>query len=170
MFQIFSMTIFLYLINYPITIAITLNSNYFLFYFIFYCIFSITLIPLLLFSPNNHHAVVQVQESFSLFAQSFHPVTPNPRAVSPLSMNLSLFCLLGEFVQDFTWMKSWYLSFSGWLISLNIVYSRSIHAVARVKFASFAWPSSIPLCKCPIVTFSTQLLMNTLAASMSWWL
>ena len=37
----------------------------------------------------------------------------------------------------------WYLSFSGWLISLSIIFSRSIHAVT--KFSSFSLPSSIPL-------------------------
>ena len=62
----------------------------------------------------------------------------------------------------------WCLSFSAWLISLNIMFSRSIHAVTKVKFPSFLWPSSIPWCKCPIVVLSTHLLMDPWAASVSW--
>ena len=30
----------------------------------------------------------------------------------------------------------------------------------RVKFSSFLWPCSIPLCKCPIVVLSTHLLID----------
>ena len=46
----------------------------------------------------------------------------------------------------------WYLSFSDWLISLSIMFSRSIHAT-QGKIFFFVWPGSIPLCKCPIVVF-----------------
>ena len=63
----------------------------------------------------------------------------------------------------------WFLSFSDWLISLSIMFSRSIHAVAKGKISSFLWLSSIPLCKCPIVVSSTHLLMGTWAVSISWW-
>ena len=38
----------------------------------------------------------------------------------------------------------------------------------KVNFFSFLCPSSIPLCKCPIVVLSTHLLMGTWAASISW--
>ena len=31
----------------------------------------------------------------------------------------------------------WYFSFSYWLISVSIMFSRPIHAVTRVKFSSF---------------------------------
>ena len=43
----------------------------------------------------------------------------------------------------------WYLSFSVWLISLNIIPSRSTHVVVNYKFLFFYfWMSSIPLCMC----------------------
>ena len=42
----------------------------------------------------------------------------------------------------------WYLSFSDYLISLSIMFSRSIHAVAKGEISFFLWLSSIPLCKC----------------------
>ena len=61
----------------------------------------------------------------------------------------------------------WYLSFPDWHISLSIVFSRSIHAVTKGK-TFFLWPSSIPLCKCPIVVLSTHLLVDAWAASISW--
>ena len=51
----------------------------------------------------------------------------------------------------------WSLSFSDWLISLNILFSRSIQVVAKGKFfLIFLWPHSIPLCKCPIVILPTH--------------
>ena len=45
----------------------------------------------------------------------------------------------------------WFFSFSDGLISLSIMFSRSIHTVARGKIFSFLWLSSIPLYKCPIL-------------------
>ena len=48
--------------------------------------------------------------------------------------------------------------FSDWLISLSIIFSKSIHAVTKVKFSSFLWPNSIPLCKYPIAGFFFQFL------------
>ena len=54
-----------------------------------------------LYSPNpcNHHAVVHVHESFSYFAQSLHILTPPPElSTCSLSMILSLFCLLVQFI------------------------------------------------------------------------
>ena len=52
------------------------------------------------------------------------------------------------------------LSFSDWLISLSIMFSRSIHTAPKGKFSYFLWPRSIPLCKCPILVLSTHLLMD----------
>ena len=43
----------------------------------------------------------------------------------------------------------WYLSFSVWLISINIIPSRSTHVVVNYKFLFFYfWMRSIPLCMC----------------------
>ena len=36
----------------------------------------------------------------------------------------------------------WYLSFSDWLISPSIMFSRSIHTVAKDKISSFLWPNA----------------------------
>ena len=47
----------------------------------------------------------------------------------------------------------WSLSFSDWLISLSVMFSRSMHAVAKDKIFFFLWPSRIPLCKCPVIVF-----------------
>ena len=49
------------------------------------------------------------------------------------SMSLVIFCLLFSFV-DYVPVKGeiiWYLSLTTWLISLSIMLSRSIHAVAK---------------------------------------
>ena len=45
----------------------------------------------------------------------------------------------------------WNFSFSDWFISLSIMFSRPIHAVANGKTFFFLQLGSIPLCKCPIV-------------------
>ena len=65
----------------------------------------------------------------------------------------------------------WCLFFSVWLIFFSIMFSVSIHTVTTGKiFFFFLWPSNIPLYKWPIVALSTHLLMDTWAASISWWL
>ena len=61
---------------------------------------------------------------------------------------------------------TWYLSFSDWLISLNIMFSKSIHAVAKGKIFCFLFFFNsqvvfIPLGKCPIVVLSIHLLIDT---------
>ena len=67
------------------------------------------------------------------------PIDPSPH--SPLaivtmfliSMSLVIFCLLFSFV-DYVPVKGeiiWYLSLTTWLISLSIMLSSSIHAVAK---------------------------------------
>ena len=54
-------------------------------------------------------------------------------------MSLFLFCLLVQFVHQIPHMSEiiWYLFFSDWLLSLSIMFSRSIHAVAKGKIFSF---------------------------------
>ena len=58
-------------------------------------------------------------------------------------------------------------AFSDWLISLSIMFSRSIHSVSKGNIFFIFMPSSIPLCKCPIVVLFTHLLMDSWAASIS---
>ena len=64
----------------------------------------------------------------------------------------------------------WYLFFPVWLISLSIMLSRSIHAVARVGAPSFFLLCSIPLGKCTIIFWSTHLLIGTYDASETWFM
>ena len=96
------------------------------------------------------------------------PPPPNsapPQLLSSCSpsMSLTLFCLLVQFVHHISHVCeiTWYLSFSDWLISLSIMFSRSIYAVTNGKIFFFLGQSSSPLCKCPIVVLSTHLLMDT---------
>ena len=66
------------------------------------------------------------------------PLSPphSPLAIVTLfliSMSLVMFCLLFSFV-DYVPVKGeiiWYLSLTAWLISLSIMFSSSIHAVAK---------------------------------------
>ena len=117
--------------------------------------------------PQNHHTVVHVHEFFFLFTQSFHPLIsslppPEPSACS-LSVSLSPFSLLAQFVHYMPHMSEiiWHLSSTDCLISLSIMFSRSIHTVTKGKtFFFFLLPSSILMCKCPIV-FSIPLPMDT---------
>ena len=67
---------------------------------------------------------------------SSHCPTPAHLAIVRLfltSMSLVIFCLLFSFV-DYVPVKGeiiWYFSFTAWLISLSIMLSSSIHAVAK---------------------------------------
>ena len=116
---------------------------FYLFYFGFYifcilfnlhCIFSplpfSSLIPP---SPQQSPHSVHVRESFSFLLSPYTPY-PHPQLsyCSP-SMNLSPFFLLFLFVHYIPHISEimWYLSFSDWLISLSIMFSRSIHTVAK---------------------------------------
>ena len=66
-----------------------------------------------------------------------------------ISVLLVTFCLLVCFVDQIPIIGEiiWYLSFTDWLISLSMMLSRSIHAVAKVGTPSFFLLCSIPLCK-----------------------
>ena len=73
----------------------------------------------------------------------FHSVLP-PSALTAVtlfsvSMSLFLFCLSVYFVHQIPHTEKiiWYLSCSDWLISLSIIVSRSIHAVAKGKISFF---------------------------------
>ena len=140
-------------------------------YLIFIVFFPVPFSPRIPSSPPQSPHCVHVHQSFFLFAQSFHPQPPSPLAVicAP-SVGLSPFSLLAQFVHWIPHVSEiiWRLSLSDWLISLSIMFSMSIHTVAKGKIFFFFWPNSIPLCKCPIVVVSTHLLMETWAASLSW--
>ena len=76
--------------------------------------------------PHNPHTVVHVHESFFLFNRSLHPLNHPPPELSACSLpkSTSLFCVLVSFVHQSK--IRWYLSFSGCLISLSIMFSRYI--------------------------------------------
>ena len=106
-----------------------------------------------------------------LYSSSCKPLSPLSPPHSPLvivrlfltSVSLVIFCLLFSFV-DYVPVKGeiiWYLSLIVWLISLSIMLSSSIHAVAKGISSSFSLLRRIPLCKCTIVFRSTHLLMGT---------
>ena len=76
-----------------------------------------------------------------LYSSAYRPLSPLPPPHSPLaivtlfliSMSLVIFCLLFSFV-DYVPGKGeiiWYLSLTTWLISLSIMLSSSIHAIAK---------------------------------------
>ena len=93
----------------------------------------------------------------------FSPLSPphSPLAIVTLfliSMCLVIFPLFFSFV-DYVPVKGeiiWYLSLTFWLISLSIMLSSSIHAVAKGISSFFSLLRIIPLCKCIIVFWSTQ--------------
>ena len=55
----------------------------------------------------------------------------------------------------------WYFSFPDWLNSFSMIFSRSIHAVAKCKDFFFLLLLSIPLHKCTTGFLSTHLLRDT---------
>ena len=116
---------------------------------IFYC-YSITVVCL--FSPSLHPTPAEPTSlphlhpspSFCacvLYSSSWKPLSPLSSPHSPLavvrlfltSMSLVIFCLLFSLV-DYVPVKGeiiWYLSLTAWLISLSIMLSSTIHAVAK---------------------------------------
>ena len=62
-------------------------------------------------------------------------------------MSLSVFYLLVQFVNLIPYMSEiiWYLSFADWLISHSIMFSRSIHTVAKGKIFFFFFKDFIYL-------------------------
>ena len=77
---------------------------------------------------------------FTLFPLLCPPLSPLVTVLLFLiSMSLVIFCLLDCFV-DYVPVKGeiiWYLSLTTWLISLSIMLSRSIHAVAKGRSSFF---------------------------------
>ena len=116
----------------------------------FYC-YSITVVCL--FSPSLHPTPAEPTSSIPrlhpppwfcscvLYSSSWKPLSPLSPPHSPLaivrlfltSMSLVRFCLLFSSV-DYVPVKGeiiWYLSLTAWLISLSIMLSSSIHAIAE---------------------------------------
>ena len=150
----------------------------FSFFLNFYC-YSITVVCL--FSPSLHPTPAEPTSlphlhplpwfcPCVLYSSSRNPLSLLSPPHSPLvivrlfltSMSLVIFCLLFSSV-DYVPVKGeiiWYLSLTIGLISLSIMLSSSIHAVAK-GISSFFLLCRIPLCECTIVFWSTHLLMGT---------
>ena len=89
---------------------------------------------------GNHHTVVVSMRFFFLIPLPFSPspTTPYPlTAVRQFSIYESVSILLVYFVHKIPHMSEIirYLPFSIWLISLSIILSRFIHAVAKGKIS-----------------------------------
>ena len=88
----------------------------------------------------SHHTAVMSKCPFPFF---LIPPPPNPHppklSACPLSMGLSLFCFLVQFVHLMPHMNEviWYLSFSECPVSLCIMFSRSTHTVTNSKIVFF---------------------------------
>ena len=102
-----------------------------------FILFYLLLIPL---PSGKYHTVVCVYEGFFFLwlILSLSSLRPQSSFTLTISMSLFLFCLLGFFVH---WIPDiseiiQYLFFSGRLISLSIILSRSTHVVAK-RFPSF---------------------------------
>ena len=130
-------------------IALFIFFFFFLLFFNFYC-YSITAVCL--FSPSLHPTPAKPPPSPTLTIpprfcpcvlhnSSYNPLFPlspphsplAPARLFPPSMPLVVFCLLFSFV-DYVPVKGdiiWYLSLTAWLISLSIMLSSFIHAVAK---------------------------------------
>ena len=132
---------------------------YFLFFkiiLIFYC-YSITVVCL--FSPSLHPNPAKPPSLLHLhppprfcpcvlYSSSCNPLFPLSPPPSPLpivrlfltSMSLVIFCFLFFYSIYYVPVKGeiiWYLSLTIWLISLSIMLSSSIHAVAKVYLHFF---------------------------------
>ena len=147
-----------------------LKSNFILF-FVFIVFFPLPFSSLIPIPPT---VTILLSMSTSPFSFLLRPPTPYPPPALRCHPALYLwvcFYFACQFSSlDSTYMSEiiWYLSFSDWLISLGIIFSRSIHTVTKVKLSSFLHLSRIPFCKCPIVVLSTHLLMAAWAASIAW--
>ena len=126
-----------------------LHINLELFFFNFYC-YSITVVciffPSLHPTPANPTSLPHLHPPpwfcpCVLYSSSCNPLSPLSPPHSALaivrlfliSMSLVIFCLPFSFV-DYVPVKgeiTWYLSLATWLISLSIMLSSSIHAVAK---------------------------------------
>ena len=145
-----------------------LNYFYSLLYF-----FPLPFSPLIAPAITTLLSVSMSPFAFLLNSFMMRPLSPS-LAVILLSIYASVPIFLRSSVSSLDSTYEWnhiIVSFSDWLISLSIMFSRSIHTVAKGKILFFfLCPKSIPLCKCPIVDLSTHLLMDIWAASICWWL
>ena len=129
-------------------------ASFFLIYFFNFCFifyfYSVTIVCI--FSPSLHSTPASPTSLTHLYpppcfcpcvlySNSYRPLSPLSPPHSPvaivtmflISMSLVTSCLLFSFV-DYVPVKGeiiWYLSLTAWLISLSIMLSSSIHAIAK---------------------------------------
>ena len=94
------------------------------------------------YTPLPSAITTPVSMSISPFSFLLNPFTPYPLPVAVIyfpSTSLFLFCLLVQIFHQIPHRSEiiWYLSFSDWLISLSIMFSRSIYIVAKDKIFVF---------------------------------
>ena len=126
--------------------------------------------------PTQNHLPTPPQPSpfcpCLLYSSSCNPLSSLSPPHSPMSivrlfltsMSMVMFCFLFFFFSIYyvpvKGEITWYFSFTTWHISLNIMFSSSIHAVVK-GMSSFFLLRSIPLCKCTTAFSSTHRLMGT---------
>ena len=135
--------LFIYVFNFSFFVYVTFiffNFNFYCYSITVVCLFSPSLHP----TPTEHPSLPPPPPWFCpcvLYSSSCNPLSPLSPPNSPLaivrllltSMTLVIFYLLFSFV-DYVPVKGeiiWYLSLTAWLISLSIMLSSSIHAVAK---------------------------------------
>ena len=123
-----------------------INNSNIIFLFSLYCIFSITIYSPYPSSPQQSpHCCPCPWVLFPFFLNPSTPHLPPLHSLSSCSpsMSLSPCSLLVQFVHQIPYMSEivWYLSLSDWLISLSIMFSRSIHTVKDGKnfFFYYGW-------------------------------
>ena len=138
--------------SFSIKSTIGIHSEIIIFLFFLKNFFIVIQLVVCIFSPSLHPTPVNPTSlphlypppwfcPCVLYSSSCKPLSPLSPPHSPLaivtlfliSMSLVVFCLLFSFV-DYVPVKGeiiWYLSLTTWLISLSIMLSSSIHAVAK---------------------------------------
>ena len=111
-----------------------LYSFFFLFPFLKLCFFPLPFNPLIPLSTITTLQPISMSPFTFLLNSSTLYIPPQLSACS-LSVSLSLFCLLFQLVHQIPCKSEiiWYLSFSDWLISLSIMFSKSIYTAAKGK-------------------------------------
>ena len=131
-----------YLEKIPFLFLFTFKKNIYCYSITVVCIFSPTLYPTQA-KPTSLPCFHPPPWFFPcvLYSSSYNPLSPlsPPHSLLAIvrlfltSMSLVIFCLLFSFV-DYVPVKGeiiWYLSLTAWIISLSIMLSSSIHAVAK---------------------------------------
>ena len=141
--------------NYKVKLMWPPVLDHFIFIYFNFYFYSVTIVCI--FSPSLHPTPASPTSlphlypppwfcPCVLYSSSYWPLSPRSPPLSPLaivtlfliSMSLVIFCLLFSFV-DYVPVKgeiTWYLCLTVWLISLSIMLSSSMHAIAKCLSSS----------------------------------